>query len=52
MVIINESGLYSLIFDAAKQSKNESIRKKSKRFKRWVTEDVLPSIRKTGTYRS
>ena len=50
MVIINESGLYSLIFDAAKQSKNESIRKKAKRFKRWVTEDVLPSIRKTGTY--
>ena len=50
MVIINESGLYSLIFDAAKQSKNESIRKKAKRFKRWVTEDVLPAIRKTGTY--
>ncbi|WP_278276818.1 BRO family protein [Staphylococcus epidermidis] len=50
MVIINESGLYSLIFDAAKQSKNENIRKKAKRFKRWVTEDVLPSIRKTGTY--
>lgn len=50
MVIINESGLYSLIFDAAKQSKNESIRKKAKRFKRWVTEDVLPSIRKHGIY--
>lgn len=50
MVIINESGLYSLIFDAAKQSKNESIRKKAKRFKRWVTEDVLPSIRKHGLY--
>lgn len=50
MVIINESGLYSLIFGAAKQSKNESIRKKAKRFKRWVTEDVLPSIRKHGIY--
>ena len=50
MIIINESGLYSLIFDAAKQSKNESIRKKAKRFKRWVTEDVLPSIRKHGIY--
>lgn len=50
MVIINESGLYSLIFDAAKQSKNESIRKKAKRFKRWVTEDVLPTIRKHGIY--
>lgn len=50
MVIINESGLYSLIFDAAKQSKNESIRKKAKRFKRWVTEDVLTAIRKHGIY--
>nr|DAI87802.1 MAG TPA: repressor domain protein [Caudoviricetes sp.] len=50
MVIINESGLYSLIFDAAKQSKNENIRKKAKRFKRWVTEDVLPQLRRTGTY--
>ncbi|TES37212.1 BRO family protein [Staphylococcus epidermidis] len=50
MVIINESGLYSLIFDAAKQSKNESIRKKAKRFKRWITNEVLPSIRKTGSY--
>lgn len=50
MVIVNESGLYSLIFDAAKQSKNEEIRKKAKRFKRWVTEDVLPSIRKHGIY--
>ena len=50
VTIINESGLYSLIFDAAKQSKNENIRKKAKRFKRWVTEDVLPSIRKHGIY--
>ena len=39
---INESGLYSLIFG----SKLES----SKAFKRWVTKDVLPSIRKTGRY--
>lgn len=41
-VIINESGLYSLIFS----SKLES----AKRFKRWVTSEVLPSLRKTGTY--
>ena len=39
---INESGLYSLIL----QSKLESARA----FKRWVTKDVLPSIRKTGRY--
>jgi prophage antirepressor-like protein len=40
--IINESGLYSLIFS----SKLES----SQRFKHWVTHEVLPSIRKHGMY--
>lgn len=43
MTIINESGLYALIFG----SKLES----AKRFKHWVTSEVLPSIRKTGGYR-
>lgn len=43
MTIINESGLYSLIFG----SKLES----ATRFKRWVTKEVLPSIRKTGGYK-
>lgn len=42
MVVINESGLYSLIFG----SKLES----AKKFKKWVTSEVLPSIRKTGSY--
>ena len=42
MTIINESGLYALIFG----SKLES----AKRFKHWVTSEVLPSIRKTGQY--
>lgn len=42
LIVINESGLYSLIFS----SKLES----AKRFKHWVTSEVLPSIRKTGTY--
>lgn len=42
MTIINESGLYALIFG----SKLES----AKRFKRWVTSEVLPAIRKTGSY--
>ncbi|WP_173709872.1 BRO family protein [Clostridium beijerinckii] len=41
-VIINESGLYSLIFG----SKLESV----KQFKKWVTNEVLPTIRKTGGY--
>lgn len=40
VTIINESGLYSLILS----SKLES----AKRFKHWVTSDVLPCIRKTG----
>jgi phage antirepressor YoqD-like protein len=47
---INESGLYSLIFGAAKQGNNPEIREKAKRFKRWVTAEVLPTIRKTGGY--
>ena len=42
MTIINESGLYALIFG----SKLES----AKRFKHWVTSEVLPAIRKTGAY--
>lgn len=42
VTLINESGLYSLIFS----SKLES----AKRFKRWVTSEVLPTLRKTGTY--
>ncbi|HCX0700377.1 TPA: phage antirepressor KilAC domain-containing protein, partial [Staphylococcus aureus] len=50
MIIINESGLYSLIFDASKQSKNENIRETARKFKRWVTSDVLPAIRKHGIY--
>ncbi|CAC6299566.1 antirepressor [Staphylococcus aureus] len=43
-VIINESGLYSLIFS----SKLEN----AKRFKRWVTSEVLPTLRRTGTYQT
>lgn len=41
-LIINESGLYSLVFG----SKLES----AKQFKRWITSEVLPAIRKTGSY--
>lgn len=42
LTIINESGLYSLIFG----SKLEG----AKRFKHWVTSEVLPAIRKSGSY--
>lgn len=39
---VNESGMYALIFGSTKDE--------AKRFKRWVTSEVLPSIRKTGSY--
>lgn len=42
MYIINESGLYSLILSSKLPN--------AKRFKRWVTSEVLPSIRKNGGY--
>lgn len=42
LMLINESGLYSLIL----KSKMPNARK----FKRWVTSEVLPTIRKTGSY--
>lgn len=42
MTIINESGLYCLILSSKLPS--------AKKFKRWVTSEVLPAIRKTGVY--
>ena len=42
MTIINESGLYSLVLSSKLPT--------AKKFKRWVTSEVLPSIRKTGGY--
>lgn len=47
---VNESGLYSLIIGAAKQGNNKEIQSKAKLFKRWVTNEILPSIRQTGGY--
>lgn len=41
-VVINESGLYSLILSSKLPT--------AKKFKRWVTSEVLPAIRKTGSY--
>ena len=43
MTIINESGLYSLIFSSKLPN--------AKKFKHWVTSEVLPAIRKTGQYK-
>lgn len=43
-ILVNESGLYSLIFSSKMG--------KAKEFKRWVTSEVLPTIRKHGAYMS
>lgn len=40
--VVNEAGLWSLVLSSTKPD--------AKRFKRWLTHEVLPSIRKTGTY--
>ena len=42
MIVINESGMYSAVLKSRKPS--------AKRFKKWVTSEVLPAIRKTGRY--
>ena len=42
MWLVNESGLYNLIFQSRKPE--------AKAFRKWVTSEVLPSIRKTGRY--
>ena len=42
LIVINESGLYSLILSSKLPT--------AKKFKRWVTSEVLPSIRRTGSY--
>ncbi|WP_236442460.1 Bro-N domain-containing protein [Pseudomonas syringae] len=42
MLVVNESGLYALIFKSRKAE--------AKRFKKWVTAEVLPAIRKNGRY--
>lgn len=42
MIIINESGLYSLIFSSRLSS--------ARKFKHWVTSEILPTLRKTGAY--
>ena len=59
MIIINESGLYSLLFYMQPQkakgvSQNNALIEerisKLKKFRRWVTSEVLPNIRKHGIY--
>ena len=42
MTVVNEDGLYDIILDSRKAE--------AKRFRKWITRDVLPSIRQTGNY--
>ena len=42
VTVVNEPGLYTLVLSSRKPE--------AKKFKRWVTHEVLPSIRKTGSY--
>jgi len=44
MVVVNEPGLYALVFGSRKPE--------AKAFKRWIRHEVLPAIRKTGSYSS
>ena len=57
MTVVNEAGLYSALFamqpEKARGVSEEYVRKRQeqlRKFKRWVTSEVLPSIRKTGSY--
>jgi hypothetical protein len=43
-IFVNEAGLYSMILGTRKNNE------KARKFKQWITHDVLPSIRKTGKY--
>ncbi|MFM6976912.1 MAG: Bro-N domain-containing protein [Sphingobacteriaceae bacterium] len=42
MLVVTESGLYTLIFESQKEE--------AKKFKKWITGEVLPQLRKTGSY--
>lgn len=49
---INEGNLYRLIVKAADQSVSEEVRQAAERFERWIFDEVLPTIRKTGEYKA
>ena len=47
---IPEGDIYRLIVKAADQSRNLDIKAKAERFERWIFDEILPQIRKTGSY--
>lgn len=48
--LITEGDIYRLIVKAADQSRNYEIKEKAERFERWLFDEVMPTIRKTGGY--
>lgn len=50
MKVIPEGDIYRLIVKAADQSRNPKIKEKAERFESWIFDEVLPTLRKTGTY--
>ena len=48
--VIPEGDIYRLVIKAADQSRSQKVKEKAERFENWVFDEVLPSIRKTGTY--
>lgn len=50
VTVINEPGLYDLIIDASRQSKNPEVQENAQKFRDWITHEVLPAIRKHGAY--
>ena len=50
MLLISEPGFYSLILKARRVKDDSERTERIRRFRRWVTHDILPTIRKTGSY--
>lgn len=50
MLVIPEGDLYRLITKAAMQSNSDVVKEKTEQFESWIYDEVLPSIRQTGSY--
>ncbi len=48
--LIPEGDIYRLTIKASEQSQNKGIKEKASKFEKWIFDEVLPSIRKTGRY--
>lgn len=48
--LIPEGDIYRLTIKASEQNSNKQIKEKAERFERWIFDEVLPALRKNGTY--